>query len=676
MIAFVLRDDLENYKSKLSCPIVDTLVFFDLLCFKNPYKEEAVMFQSKYPKIVFAVFLAIAFFLSSVVGPAPVAYAQDEEPPQTEEPTEEIPPVETEEPSVVDTGEEREAPPPEDDSDVEGQIVAGNNADPGEWPWQVFLEVLPGDYYYYYDQFCGGTLIDPYWVVTAAHCVTDSSGKVISTNSFRVVAGGHQLTMVDSAPIGTQVRNVAKIIRHPNYNDNTLNNDIALIKLSSPFTLVPGPGLGAVATLPIATPSMGNWTGSAAWVTGWGKNSATQSSFSRKDILQEASVKVISNTECAATYGSAITDNMLCTKFASKKSVCSGDSGGLLAIDRNGLGNWVLVGVVSFSSVGCNAASGYARVSKYTSWINGHMAAPGVKSITRLDASPTKADSVRFKVVFTKSVNGVDASDFNLTGTASGGASVTSVTGTGNTRTVTVTTGSGNGFLRLNVVDNDSIVDTNFTPLGGVNSGNGNFTTGAEYVMAKITTIAIYYSTDTYDGWVLESSETSNKGGTINSSATTLRVGDDAKNKQYRSILDFDTSTNPIPPSASLFKVTIQMKRQGITGSNPFSALGAIQVDYKGYFGTSDSLEKADFQSSASKKGITKFTSKNSGGWYSAVIGSANYGLLDRDGINQFRLHFTTDDNNDFLANYISFYSGNADVANQPQLIIEHYTLP
>lgn len=631
------------------------------------------MIRSKLPKVAMAMFLALTFFLSSVVGPAPVAYAQDDVPPTREVPA-----------------------PPEDGGDVEGQIVGGVNADPGEWPWQVFLErnylfdgVYYQDEYFYEDQFCGGTLIDPYWVVTAAHCVTNNKGKVISTASFRVVAGGHEfdnttyvcgssLCFNGNDPDYYQARTVAKIIKHPKYDPATYNNDIALLKLSSPVSLG-GAGFGETDIIPLATSGMGSFSGSTAWVTGWGANSSGQNYYTRKNILQEVNVPVISNTTCNNKYGGGITSNMLCAGYLTTggKDACQGDSGGPLVIDSGG-GNWVLAGVVSFG-IGCankKYPGVYTRVSKYTSWINGHLAAPEVTSITLLDPQTTKAASVRYKVTFSKSVSGVDLADFYLDGTASTGATVSSVTGTGNVRTVTVATGPDNGILRLNVGDNDTILDSNFTPLGGVGAGNGNFTFGLAYVVAKNTSINVYYSSgSTYDGWVLESTETSKKGGTINSAATTLRVGDDAKNKQYRSILDFDTTVNPVDPAALIYKITLRIKRQGTTGTNPFTALGAINVDVAKPFGSSYDLQKGDFQASAQKKNITKFTSKNSSGWHSATIGSSNWVWVNFNGYTQFRLQFATDDNNDFLANYISFYSGDS-LTNAPELIIEYYYLP
>ena len=116
---------------------------------------------------------------------------------------------------------------------------------------------------------------------------------------------------------------------------------------------------------------------------------------------------------------------------------------------------------------------------------------PSVASITRKDTNPTNAASVHFTVTFSADVTGVDISDFTLTTTGGiSGASVTGVTGGPTAYTVTVNTGTGNGTIRLDVEDNDSIVDAASNPLGGVGAGNGNFTTGETYVVNK--TFRIY----------------------------------------------------------------------------------------------------------------------------------------------------------------------------------------
>jgi Beta-propeller repeat len=106
---------------------------------------------------------------------------------------------------------------------------------------------------------------------------------------------------------------------------------------------------------------------------------------------------------------------------------------------------------------------------------------PFVVSSVRASPNPSKAASVKFTVTFSRAVTGVDKTDFSLTTNGVTGASVASVTGSGTTYTVTVNTGSGGGTLRLNVIDNDSIIDAGAIPLGGIGLGNGNFTTGQIY---------------------------------------------------------------------------------------------------------------------------------------------------------------------------------------------------
>ena len=111
--------------------------------------------------------------------------------------------------------------------------------------------------------------------------------------------------------------------------------------------------------------------------------------------------------------------------------------------------------------------------------------APTVSTIVRANANPTNAASVDFTVTFSQSVTGVDSSDFSLTTTGVAGASVSGVTGSGTTYTVSVNTGTGSGTIRLDVTDNDSIINGSSTPLGGAGAGNGNFTTGETYTIDK-----------------------------------------------------------------------------------------------------------------------------------------------------------------------------------------------
>src|SRR5207248_2132704 len=110
--------------------------------------------------------------------------------------------------------------------------------------------------------------------------------------------------------------------------------------------------------------------------------------------------------------------------------------------------------------------------------------APVVSAITRLDATPTNAASVRFAVAFSEAVSGVDAGDFTLTTSGTSGASIASVSGSGSSYTVTVATGTGDGLIRLDLVDDDSIIDAAGNVLGGPGTGNGSVT-GPTYTIDK-----------------------------------------------------------------------------------------------------------------------------------------------------------------------------------------------
>ena len=115
--------------------------------------------------------------------------------------------------------------------------------------------------------------------------------------------------------------------------------------------------------------------------------------------------------------------------------------------------------------------------------------APTVSSIVRANADPTGAGSVSWTVTFSESVTGVDSGDFALVNGGLTGPSISGVSGSGASYTVTADTGSGTGTLGLNVVDNDSIVDSFANPLGGAGAGNGDATGEVYTVDASVPTV-------------------------------------------------------------------------------------------------------------------------------------------------------------------------------------------
>jgi sugar lactone lactonase YvrE len=173
------------------------------------------------------------------------------------------------------------------------------------------------------------------------------------------------------------------------------------------------------------------------------------------------------------------------------------------------------------------------------------------------------------------------------------------------------------------------------------------------------------------DGWMLESAQNSHKGGTA-STAGTLRLGDDAANKQYRSLLSFDTSS--LPDNAVVRGAMLMIKKAGGVGADPLKSFGFLLADIKdGTFGA-PALKPTDFQAPASASAFGHFVSAG-GGWYQLVLPPANFSFINLTGTTQFRLRFAKVSNNNHLANYDLFFAGNAIAANQPVLVVE-YTLP
>jgi hypothetical protein len=293
---------------------------------------------------------------------------------------------------------------------------------------------------------------------------------------------------------------------------------------------------------------------------------------------------------------------------------------------------------------------------------------PFVVSSLRAGSDPTSADRVDFTVAFSKPVTGVDTGDFTLTTTGLTDASVAAVHGSAMSYTVTIHSGFGNGTIRLDISDDDSIKDASGHRLGGAGIGNGDFTNGDTYTVQKRLTVR---SAGAYDGWVLESAETSNHGGTLNAGVITFNLGDSASNRQYRAILHFNTSS--LPDTAVITKAVLKIKKQGKVGTNPFTTHKKIAVDIrKGVFGSA-ALQLIDFQRAASKNLVGLIASHpQTGGWYFANITATGYPFLNLTGITQFRLRFQLDDNNDLNADFLKFFSGNTTIADRPVLIVDY----
>lgn len=218
------------------------------------------------------------------------------------------------------------------------RIVGGSQATRGEFPWIV--QIKRGGHY------CGGSVVNANWIVTAAHC------SVASISGYTVVAGEHNLNQNEGTE---QSRTVAQIIRHPNYNANTLANDIAVWRLSSALTLN-----SAVAAANLAP--AGFTPASNVVAAGWG---TTTEGGSIPTTLMKVTVPMVSIASCRSSYGqNAILAGMICAGTGGRDS-CQGDSGGPLHSGST------LAGIVSWGQ-GCarpNYPGVYTEVAYFNSWI-------------------------------------------------------------------------------------------------------------------------------------------------------------------------------------------------------------------------------------------------------------------------------------------------------------------
>lgn len=239
------------------------------------------------------------------------------------------------------------------------EIINGNEVEPHSLPFMALLESKKKDV-------CGGILIDPRWVLTAAHC----------ENIKSVLLGVHSIKQKKAEQKYRQERKVKTRIPHPCFDKTDGVNDLMLLKLDKPVKPTKW-----VSCLQLKNVVKEPEAGSVCRVAGWGATSSDNKALS--DVLMSANVTVIDRNKCnSPNYYNLkpyITKNMICAGPDGKKNkadTCQGDSGGPI------LCNGVLVGVTSFGGkCGSEQKPGvYAFISeKHLNWIKKTMKTPATE---------------------------------------------------------------------------------------------------------------------------------------------------------------------------------------------------------------------------------------------------------------------------------------------------------
>lgn len=226
-------------------------------------------------------------------------------------------------------------------------------------------------------QYCGGALIDERTVLTAAHCTRWSSGSSISAGQMTIAVGQR----VPGA--GGDVVSVERITPHPQFNEEYLLNDIAVLRLTRAPSV-------EFATIQPTSRADETWWGAGSgrgidsdsvgpWIAGWGATNPSSSAVA--PALNAAKVPIAPDAACASTTapgmgGNFVPTSMVCagvpgngTTAGGGVDTCNGDSGGPLIVG-NGAGSWRLVGLTSWGYACAGPNYGvYTRVGAFVSWI-------------------------------------------------------------------------------------------------------------------------------------------------------------------------------------------------------------------------------------------------------------------------------------------------------------------
>jgi secreted trypsin-like serine protease len=235
---------------------------------------------------------------------------------------------------------------------ISAKITGGTNAVISDFPWQVYY--ISGDYR------CGGSIISGKWVVTAAHCTKNSTGGAIPASSMSVVVGANDPR---NKPQEGKTYAVSQVIVNEGFDDQTLLNDIALLKLKDSINFPNATPVKLISENDVAEGAI--VPGVLSWVTGWGLTHVNPQVL--PTALQKVQLPIVSNDQASTVWGTIPATDLMAGYLNGNKDACSGDSGGPLVVPV--LGEYKLAGIVSWGSSNCNTYGGYTSISAMVSWI-------------------------------------------------------------------------------------------------------------------------------------------------------------------------------------------------------------------------------------------------------------------------------------------------------------------
>merc|ERR1719427_2091591 len=249
-----------------------------------------------------------------------------------------------------------------------GKIKGGDAASKGSWPWMVYIEIIHDSWPY--PKICGGSLIHPEWVLTAAHCFREQSSTSAYDTTLKF--GLYKLPDEENEPTPGHVRTRKgiEIIYHEDWifydktHSKSFHNDLAIIKLNKP--LEPSSFVYPICLPKGETPKPGD----KCWVTGF-----TDDEGETKE-LQQVDLPITTDEECKEAYKKykhPVNESlMFCAGYKEGgKDSCDGDSGGPLMCQRQDSCSWYVFGVVSYGE-GCaleDYFGVYTKVTTFEQWI-------------------------------------------------------------------------------------------------------------------------------------------------------------------------------------------------------------------------------------------------------------------------------------------------------------------